>query len=181
MPPSNVGRFALGWAARLALLLGGASLAVRFGVPASVTPAVTPTVTDDSDLGRGEPGVPASSGARAAGHETEDMSGALMGRLMIGLAVVLTLVIGGLIGLRSLVQRLDNAAAPPLTAEQTASVVPPPPNLQNDPVGDLARLNEAENRLLGNYAWIDPEHTRGRIPIDRAMALMVGHPLDTAP
>ncbi len=177
MPPSSVGRFALGWAARLALLLGGASLAVRFGVPASATPAVT----DDGDLGRGEPGVPASPGARAAGHETEDMSGALMGRLMIGLAVVLTLVIGGLIGVRSLVQRHDNAAAPSLTAEQTTPVVPPPPNLQNDPVGDLARLNEAENRLLGNYAWVDPEHTRGRIPIDRAMALIVGHPLDTAP
>lgn len=177
MPPFSVGRVALGWAGRIALLLGGASLAVRFGVPA----ASSPTVTDDGRLGRGEPGVPASPRARAAGHETQDMSGGLMGRLMIGLAVMLALVIGGLIGLRSLVQRLDNAAAPPLTAEQTTRVVPPLPNLQNDPVGDLARLRQAEDRLLNNYAWIDPGHTRGRIPIERAMALIVGHPLDTAP
>ena len=177
MPHSSVGRVALGWVGRVAMLLGGATVAVRFGLPKP-----SPSAAIDNGIeGRGKPGIPASRGARAEGHETEDMSGGLMGRLVIGLGVVMASLIAVVFGFRALVQRADDAARPPLTAEQVTRVVPPAPNLQSDPVGDLARLRESEDRLLNNYAWIDPEHTRGRIPIDRAMALIVGHPVDTAP
>ncbi len=70
---------------------------------------------------------------------------------------------------------------PQLTAEQTARLQPPKPNLQAHPVGDLAMLRANENRLLHGYGWIDPGHTRARIPIERALTLMVGRSLEAAP
>jgi hypothetical protein len=46
---------------------------------------------------------------------------------------------------------------------------------------DIAAERRREADLLNSYAWIDAAHTRARIPIDRAMALMIGQPLDPPP
>ena len=70
---------------------------------------------------------------------------------------------------------------PPLTAQEGASIVPPGPRLQVNPFQEIGDVRARENRILGSYGWLDPDHRRARIPIDRAMALTVGRALDPQP
>jgi hypothetical protein len=58
----------------------------------------------------------------------------------------------------------------PATAEQR---LPPEPRLEIDPQASLAALQAQEKERLGTYGWVDKPNGVVRIPIDRAMALMV--------
>ena len=50
----------------------------------------------------------------------------------------------------------------------------PTPRVQTDDGNqDVADLHARENLLLDNYTWVDAGHSRVRIPIDRAMELVV--------
>jgi hypothetical protein len=49
----------------------------------------------------------------------------------------------------------------------------PSPRLQIDPNGELADFRHAEDARLSTYVWSDREHNRVRLPIDRAMSLIV--------
>lgn len=60
----------------------------------------------------------------------------------------------------------------PLMAE-AAPKEPPPPKLQARPIEDLHRLREREDAELHSYAWVDRSKGLVRIPIDRAMRLVV--------
>ena len=69
-----------------------------------------------------------------------------------------------------LLHRADGRREAGLTATQRVQTTPPEPNLQADPVSDIARLRTHEYQLLHSFARIDAD--TARIPIDRAMALM---------
>lgn len=58
----------------------------------------------------------------------------------------------------------------PRTAEQK---LPPEPRLEIDPTANLGRLRTQENARLTSYGWVDKPAGVVRIPIERAMALMV--------
>lgn len=58
----------------------------------------------------------------------------------------------------------------PVTAQQR---LPPEPRLEIDPQTGLAALQAAETERLRTYGWVDKQNGVVRIPIDRAMALMV--------
>ncbi len=170
-----------------ALVAGGAALAggllLLVGKPKArgegVEGGVVPAGADSS--GRGRPGVPASRSARRAGHETVDASArAATAVLGVFAVVAVATVLLAVVGLGWL-HRADRAALPPLTTEQRASVEPPEPRLQENPMGDIAAVRAREEALLTGYAWADAEHTHVRVPIARAMALMVGRPLDPQP
>ncbi|WP_053082375.1 hypothetical protein [Methylobacterium platani] len=64
----------------------------------------------------------------------------------------------------------------PLTPQQTATVKPPPPNLQGAPYEDLARTEARDRAELTGYAAL-PDG-RARIPVSRAMDLIAGKSLD---
>jgi hypothetical protein len=49
----------------------------------------------------------------------------------------------------------------------------PTPRLQDDDVRDMAELHANEGKYLGGYAWTDQAHGKVRIPIERAMELLV--------
>jgi hypothetical protein len=51
--------------------------------------------------------------------------------------------------------------------------LPPEPRLQVNPAVDLIRMRDVENVALNNYAWIDPDAGTVRIPITRAMEILV--------
>jgi hypothetical protein len=59
---------------------------------------------------------------------------------------------------------------PPLRAER---VLPPEPRLQENPGEDLERLRREESRRLETYGWIDREKKVLRMPVDRAMDLVI--------
>ena len=50
---------------------------------------------------------------------------------------------------------------------------PPAPNLQNQPFKDIYNLRHSENEKLTTYGWVDQEGGIARIPIDRAMEVML--------
>ena len=50
---------------------------------------------------------------------------------------------------------------------------PPAPNLQNQPFKDVYNLRDSEAKRLTSYGWVDKEGGITRIPIDRAMEIML--------
>ncbi|MCJ2006414.1 hypothetical protein ACFZ8E_21240 [Methylobacterium sp. HMF5984] len=128
------------------------------------------------------PGTAKASGEAGSsdgpGYETSDVHVGNTARVMAGLMVTALAVIGAMIWLKTMVSTDQRQALPSLTAQQTARLVPPPPNLQADPYADLAAERAAEGRRLDGYAFLDASRQRARIPIDRAMALTVGRTLD---
>jgi hypothetical protein len=60
----------------------------------------------------------------------------------------------------------------PLAATQQPKA-PPLPNLQTQPFKDVYTLRDNENRQLTSYGWVDKDGGVTRIPIDRAMEVMI--------
>ena len=50
---------------------------------------------------------------------------------------------------------------------------PPSPNLQNQPFKDIYSLRKTEAEKQMSYGWVDKEGGIARIPIDRAMEVML--------
>jgi hypothetical protein len=61
----------------------------------------------------------------------------------------------------------------PVLLEAQMPYLPPEPRLQSSPPKEMAELRAEEDRLLSEYAWTDREAGVGRIPIDRAMSLVL--------
>ena len=96
--------------------------------------------------------------------------GVLIFAIALVVGVVLTLVlVGGMIALLAQHSPSSMRASP----TGTPSVVPPPPLLQAQPWEDLRRYREEQSRILLNYTWIDRNAGVVRIPIERAMELVI--------
>ena len=54
-----------------------------------------------------------------------------------------------------------------------ASSVPPEPRLQVDPSEELQVFRKEQDQILNSYGWVSREDGRVRIPIERAMELVV--------
>ena len=50
---------------------------------------------------------------------------------------------------------------------------PPTPNLQTQPFKDIYMLRQDEEQRLGSYGWVDKDGGIARVPIDRAMDVML--------
>ena len=50
---------------------------------------------------------------------------------------------------------------------------PPAPTLQQQPFQDIFMLRQSEAARLGGYGWVDKEGGVARIPIDRAMEIVL--------
>ena len=50
---------------------------------------------------------------------------------------------------------------------------PPGPNLQKQPFKDIYTLRQGENEKLSSYGWVDKDGGVTRIPIDRAMEVLL--------
>lgn len=119
-------------------------------------------------------------------YEHQDLrpAGILYFLLTLGLAVVIALV--GLRGLYSFLDRQARASQPPVSPlitnipEDTRHVAPgypqsvfPSPKLEEDERGQLNSIRRAEDETLYSYGWVDEKAGTVRIPIDRAMDLLV--------
>ncbi len=62
---------------------------------------------------------------------------------------------------------------PPTLLEAQMPYDPPSPNLQIDPRGELAAARAEEEALLTTWEWADAGRTRARVPIERAMELLL--------
>jgi len=64
--------------------------------------------------------------------------------------------------------------------QQLTQTFPTPRLQQDDGNQDVANLHAREDLLLDHYSWADDSHTKVRIPIDRAMALIAQRGLPVA-
>jgi hypothetical protein len=65
-------------------------------------------------------------------------------------------------------------------AEANAHPAPPEPRLQSVPVKDMEDLRARETSVLSSYGWVDRQAGVGRIPIDRAVDLLLEAGLQVA-
>lgn len=57
---------------------------------------------------------------------------------------------------------------------------PPEPRLQVSPPAELAGMQAENERILGTYGWVDRPNQVVRIPVERAMELVLQEGLPTA-
>lgn len=95
----------------------------------------------------------------------------------VGIALALATALGALaswwlsVALRDDLERQD--PAPPVLLEAQIPYEPPGPNLQTDPEAELLVMRTEEAVILESYAWSDAGHTAARVPIERAMRLLL--------
>ena len=131
------------------------------------------------DTGRGRPSTPASPESSRAGHEIEDVSTRSIHRVMVLFATVALASVLGMMALIGLWRSEDRASRPKLTAVQVAPIQVPGPHLQVDAYSDLNHERGREIGKLTGWAYTDAGHTEARVPIEDAMRLAAGRPLDT--
>ena len=114
----------------------------------------------------------ASEHRPAGRHETTDASMSGLVKFGIGLFLLIVAVLVGMVWMFkyfSTTQQLGPPASP-FTESQTP---PRGPLLQVYPRRDLKSLHLDENEKLNSYGWMDQKSGIVRIPIDRAMELLV--------
>ena len=59
--------------------------------------------------------------------------------------------------------------------------MPPRPHLEADPKQEYDRAMHAMDHEVGSWSWLDAAHTQASVPVERGMALSIGHSLDDTP
>lgn len=92
--------------------------------------------------------------------------------LFVAMLIAVGIVYGTFWFFESRSQAADAAAQKyPLAVGQQRN--PPAPNLQMQPFKDIYVLHEGEAQKLGSYGWVDKDGGVVRVPIDRAMELLL--------
>jgi len=106
------------------------------------------------------------------GYETRDANPASIVKFGVGLAILLIVVAIGMrwvFGFYAHTQNLGPAASP----FENARTLPPSPRLQVTPQADIHSYWEKQQEILNSYGWVDEHNGVVRIPIDRAMRLVI--------
>lgn len=118
------------------------------------------------------PGTGESGHAHAYAHEGTDTSvhnvgvlaGAFVGLLIFGLIVGY--------GMFRFLNAPETVSPPPALVE-TGRALPPAPRLQVNAPRDLANYQQQQQQTLDTYGWVDQKAGVVRVPIDRAMDLLL--------
>jgi hypothetical protein len=94
------------------------------------------------------------------------------GVVLLGIMVLGLLLSWGVYTLWSHYTAAPGSRAETLTRPDL-SKQPPGPNLQPNPHADLVALRQAEDSILTCYAWISKDSGIVRVPVQRAMELLV--------
>ena len=76
-------------------------------------------------------------------------------------------------------ERAEDRKLPPMIAASLART-PPEPRLEPYPLAPREKLRAEEDELLTTYGWVDKDRGVARVPIDRAMELLVQRGLPPA-
>jgi len=100
--------------------------------------------------------------------------------LIVAMLISVAIVYGTFRLFESQMQTADAVAQKyPLAAGQAKN--PPAPNLQTQPFKDVYLLRKGEAEKLESYGWVDKEGGVTRIPIDRAMEVLLQRGLPARP
>lgn len=116
-------------------------------------------------------------------HEPGDVNAIFLTKFGIGMALMIVVFLFGLFGLFSYFKTRVAELAGPAGPQSKAERIPPEPRLQPadlqahpteyDPAEDMQRMRKAEDARMNEYAWVDPDRGIVRIPIARAMELVL--------
>ena len=111
-----------------------------------------------------------------AQHEHTDIDPSVGYKFAVWLVVAMLMSVAIVYGTFYFFERQQKAADVtmqkyPLAAGQVKQ--PPSPNLQNQPFKDIYSLRKTEAEKQTSYGWVDKEGGIARIPIDRAMEVML--------
>jgi hypothetical protein len=124
---------------------------------------------------------PQGSLAPGEAYERRDLSPRVIGLFLAGLVVATGLVLLLIWGLfdyyASGHARADRPPSPLADVRQ----IPPEPRLQVSGAADLAAFRAKEEAELTSYGWIDRKAETVRIPVDRAMELLLQRGLPATP
>jgi hypothetical protein len=115
--------------------------------------------------------------AADAGHETSDVSIGGIVKFGIGLAAATIVIHVGVLELFRFLEKRERredrveAVSPMVSASLRRT--PPEPRLEPDPLAPLLRMRASEDAVLTTYGWVDRNAGVARIPIERAMDLLV--------
>jgi hypothetical protein len=134
---------------------------------------------------------------RTTGHgsyEHQDLEASGIIYFLLGLALVTLLCILGLRGMFAILDRREKALEPPVNPlvtnvpADTRHIAPgypqsafPNPKLEEDERGQLNGILLNEDKTLFSYGWVDEKVGTVRIPIERAMELIVQRGLPVRP
>jgi hypothetical protein len=106
------------------------------------------------------------------GHEKRDVNYRAV--FIFGITLTLTLLAVSF-GMRAVFGHFARTQplGPPTTPFDMGRVLPPEPRLQTQPKRDLQLTREEQQQLLNSYGWADQTTEKVRIPIDRAMDLVL--------
>ncbi|HYL47537.1 MAG TPA: hypothetical protein VEU52_10955 [Candidatus Limnocylindrales bacterium] len=110
--------------------------------------------------------------APSPGYERSDASPKSLLKFGIGLFLILVACILGMRWMFFYFAKVQQLG-PPASPFENARVLPPQPRLQVHPRLDLEKYLDAENRTLTTYGWVDKQNGVVRIPVDRAMELLL--------
>ena len=112
-------------------------------------------------------------------HEHRDVNVLALGKFAIGMVIVTVFSIGLVAGIfQYLLHRVGGAPLSRMESPATdARQLPPEPRLEETPAIDLQEMRAAEDNLQSTYGWLDQSAGTVRLPIDRAMDLVVQHGL----
>jgi hypothetical protein len=115
-----------------------------------------------------------------AGHEESDLQPRLIAAFGVGLAVtVFVCLVVAVWIFNFLAAREAKQDVPPSPLAKVEA--PLEPRLQVAGPKDLAQFRAAEETILETYAWVDRQAGTVRIPIDRAIQLLLERGLPAAP
>ena len=105
-------------------------------------------------------------------HETTDASISALVKFCIGLFL---LIVAALFGMRLMFNYFNTTQqlGPPASPFAESQASPPGPRLQIHPARDLKQFRQDEDKKLNGYGWVDQKAGTVRIPIERAMDLLI--------
>jgi hypothetical protein len=108
------------------------------------------------------------------GHETQDVNIRVVALFALSMAVVLAGSLALMAWVFGIIHTTPAGHGPRGRAPIAAtSPRPPAPRLQTSSTGELQEMRHAENVRLQSYGWVDRSIGMVRIPIDRAMQMVV--------
>ena len=116
-----------------------------------------------------------TGGPRGIGHETTDVNIWAIGKFGIALVVITLLSVFLLIGVFQFFQTREDRQA---KAVDPVKIFPKPQLLQDEP-NNLVQFRAVENKAIDGYGWVDQSKGVVRIPVDRAMELLVQRGIPT--
>jgi hypothetical protein len=111
------------------------------------------------------------------GHETRDAD--LRKLTYLGLGILLLVIFGFVVTEIVFYAFVGRQKISPPTSFFAAHQIPPPPLLQQHSGADFQRYFQQQNHVLDTYGWVNRQASIVRIPIDRAMALLLQQGLPT--